>query len=124
MKKMFQLCNEIEYLDLSNFNTSNVTNMSYMFNECHKVKEIKGLNKFNTRKVTDMKAMFQACNVLEYLDLSNFNTDNVTDMECMLAGCYKLEYLNILNFKLKNNCNNNNMFIELNKNCNIIQKFK
>ena len=48
----------------------------------------------------------------------------VTNMEFMFAGCYKLEYLNILNFNLKNICNNNNMFIELNKNCNIIQKFK
>ena len=35
---MFQQCNVIEYLDLSNFNTSNVTDMSYMFNNCNKLK--------------------------------------------------------------------------------------
>ena len=27
MKAMFQLCSEIEYLDLSNFNTENVTDI-------------------------------------------------------------------------------------------------
>ena len=63
---MFQQCNELENLDLSNFDTSNVTDMGWMFNECHKLKEIKGINKFNTNKVTNMKAMFQECNELEY----------------------------------------------------------
>ena len=45
---MFQQCNELEYLDLSNFDTSKVTDMSFMFSECYKLKEIKGINKFNT----------------------------------------------------------------------------
>ena len=76
---MFQECNELEYLDLSNFNTINVTDMSYLFNKCHKLKKIKGINNFNTINVTDMSGMFQACNELEYLDLSNFNTFNVND---------------------------------------------
>ena len=61
---MFQQCNELEYLDLSNFDTANVINMSFMFNECHKLKEIKGINKFTTNKVTDMSGMFQQCNEL------------------------------------------------------------
>ena len=36
MKAMFQLC--IKYLDLTNFNTSNVTDMSFMFCDCNKLK--------------------------------------------------------------------------------------
>ena len=32
MNTMFQQCNELEYLELSNFNTANVTNMKFMFN--------------------------------------------------------------------------------------------
>ena len=69
---MFQSCNELKYLDLSNFNTSNVTEMGFMFNKCHKLKQIKGINNFNTLKVTNMNSMFQECNELENLDLSNF----------------------------------------------------
>ena len=36
MRRMFQECNELEYLDLSNFNTYNANDMGWMFNECHK----------------------------------------------------------------------------------------
>ena len=55
MTGMFQECKELEYLDLSNFDTSNVTDMAWMFNQCNKLKEIKGLNKFKTHKVTNMQ---------------------------------------------------------------------
>jgi len=87
----FEESTNIISLDLSNFNASNVTNMSWMFNECHKLKEIKGIDKFNTNKVTDMNTMFQCCYELEHLDLFNFNTSNVTNMSCMFTNCYKLK---------------------------------
>ena len=59
MKGFFEECSNIISLDFSNFDTSNVTDMSFMFNNCHKLKEIKGINKFNTNKVKDMSGMFQ-----------------------------------------------------------------
>ena len=65
--------------------------MGFMFNNCHKLKEIKGINKFNTNNVTNMKAMFQECNELISLDLSNFNTSKVTDMGWMFNKCHKLK---------------------------------
>ena len=41
---MFCLCKEIEYLDLSYFNTSNVKDMSLMFADCNKLKYLNLLN--------------------------------------------------------------------------------
>ena len=38
MKGMFQSCHELEYLDLSNWNTSNVNNIGSMFNQCFELK--------------------------------------------------------------------------------------
>ena len=60
MHGMFQLCEELEYLDLSNFNTYNVRKMTFMFNQCHSLKEIKGIEKFDTFNVINMQAMFQS----------------------------------------------------------------
>ena len=40
---MFEKCNELEYIDLSNFDINNTTNMGNIFSGCHKLKEIKGI---------------------------------------------------------------------------------
>ena len=42
---MFNNCRQLEFLDLSNFDTSNVKIWNYMLNKCDKLKEIKGKNK-------------------------------------------------------------------------------
>ena len=94
-----------------------------ILHECHKLKEIKGINKFKTNKVTNMYAMFNECLVLEYLDLSNFDTSNVTNMVGMFNSCNKLKYLNLLNFTI--NCDTELMLnFENNKNCQFITNNK
>ena len=70
---MFQECNELEYLDLSNFNTHNVTDMEAMFNNCNKLKEIKGINKFILSNVKNKNNIFNGCNNLNQIILSKFN---------------------------------------------------
>ena len=123
MNGLFEKCPNIISLDFSNFNTENITDMSFMFNQCCKLKEIKGINKFITNKVTSMKAMFQDCNEIEYLDLSNFNTEKVTDMEGMFWDCNKLKYLNLLNFS--KNCEAKNMLrFKSKNNCKFITNNK
>ena len=71
--------------------------MDFMFNECYKLKEIKGINNFNTDKVESFLMMFHNCKELEYLDLSNFNTSNVTYMKEMFCGCHKLKEIKGIN---------------------------
>ena len=66
--------------------------MGCMFNNCYKLKEIKGIENFNTIKVKSMTTMFQGCNELEYLDLSNFDTSSVTDMGFLFNKCHKFIY--------------------------------
>ena len=39
MSGMFRGCNSLIAIDLSNFNTQNVTNMSYMFSDCNSLKK-------------------------------------------------------------------------------------
>ena len=48
-----------------------------MFNGCSSLKEL-NLSNFNTNKVIDMSSMFSRCSSLKKLNLNNFNTDNVT----------------------------------------------
>ena len=79
MNCMFNGCNSITNIDLSNINTKNVTNMSYMFYGCDYLKNI-DLSNFNTENVINMSYMFYGCNSINNIDLSNFNTQNVNNM--------------------------------------------
>ena len=59
MNSFFENCSNIYSIDLSNFDTSKVNDMGFMFSKCHKLQEIKGINKFNTNQVTKMNSMFK-----------------------------------------------------------------
>ena len=97
MSYMFEDCLSLTSLDLSGFNTANVTNMSRMFYGCEALTSL-SLSNFNTAKVTDMSSMFYGCEALTSLDLSNFNTAKVTDMSRMFYGCKALTSLNLSSF--------------------------
>ena len=84
--------NHLDYL-----NTSNVTDMSYMFCGCTSLTSLV-VSELNTSKVTDMSWMFFDCENLKNLDLSNFNTANVKDMSYMFGQCHGLESVNLSSF--------------------------
>ena len=63
---MFSFCNSLSTLDLSNFNTQNVTNMQYMFYNCTSLSSL-DLSNFNTQNVTNMEYMFYVCESLTNL---------------------------------------------------------
>ena len=84
-------------LDLSNFDTSQVTDMYSMFNGMRNLTTL-NLSNFNTSKVTDMSFMFYNMPNLTTLNLSNFNTSKVTKMQYMFADMRNLTTLNLSNF--------------------------
>ena len=112
MSYMFQGCSALTELDLSSFDTSKVTNMSSMFYECKSLTSL-DLRNFDTRNVTDMSYMFYMFNgntALTKLDLSSFNTSKVTTMMGMFQGCTLLPELDVSNFNTSNVTNMQSMF--------------
>jgi len=88
MSWMFVGMYALTTLDVSNFNTSNVTNMSEMFADMTALTSL-DVSKFDTSKVTDMSGMFNGSSELTALDVSKFNTSNVTDVAYMFGDRYK-----------------------------------
>ena len=97
MRFMFYNCSSLKSIDLSRFDTSKVTDMDAMFHGCSSLESI-DLSNFNTSKVTDMGYMFYYCSSLKSIDLSNFDTSKVTDMDAMFYGCSSLESIDLSNF--------------------------
>ncbi|MBR5684555.1 MAG: BspA family leucine-rich repeat surface protein [Muribaculaceae bacterium] len=109
MAWMFSLCWGMETFDLSHFNTAKVTNMSYMFNYCEGMTSI-DLSTFDTRSVLTMERMFNECSALSELNLSGFNTQNVTNFYEMFYDCVGLTSLDLSNFDTHNAQTMNGMF--------------
>lgn len=86
---MFYNCQALTSLDLSSFNTSNVTNMGDTFSWCISLKNI-NLSSFNTSKVTTISGLFYKCESLDTVDLRSFDTSNVVNMSKTFMFCNNL----------------------------------
>ena len=96
----------LKTIDLTYFDTSQVTNMSYMFDygfysiiesNDSKLHSIIFGDKWDTRQVTNMSRMFAGQEQLTSLDLSGFDTSQVTNMMSMFEWCLNLTNLDIRN---------------------------
>ena len=82
---MFSGCSALTTLNLSNFDTQSVTNMTGMFSDCRALTTL-DVSNFNTQNVTDMSFMFFNCSAITTLDIAKFDTKNVTDMSFMFCS--------------------------------------
>ena len=83
MAYMFYACRTLSSVPL--FDTYNVTSMSSMFNSCYSLTSVP---LFNTANVTNMSSMFNGC--CSFTSVPLFNTANVTSMSSMFCACYLL----------------------------------
>ena len=101
---MFYYCKSLTNIDLSNFNTQNVTYMSKVFKDCVNLEEINlnGLKNFKTDKVIDMSYMFQNCGKLESLDLEKSIFFKLEQLENIKLIFETFDILKLDKFKLIN----------------------
>ena len=105
----------IEKINFDGFDTSNVEDMSSMFEYYCPNVDISTLNfdvnisNFNTSKVKNMKRMFYG-SPFKNLDLSKWDTKNVINMSSMFSSIRGLTSINISNFNTGNVTDMSSMF--------------
>ena len=109
MSWMFGGCANLTNLDVSHFDTSQVTDMSEMFDDCKGLTNL-DVSHFDTSQVTDMSWMFDCCERLTDLDVSHFDTSQVTDMSLMFLDCQSLTSLDLSHFDTSQVTNMDGMF--------------
>ena len=88
---MFSGCENIKYINFSNFSTNNVKKMRYMLSDCNSLNSLPDISKWNTNNVKNMSCMFNWYDSLNSLpDISKWNTSNVYDMSYMFKWCESL----------------------------------
>ena len=119
MKNMFKnlKTGSYNYLNLSSFNTENVTDMSYLFgtdteNSSKQIDSLTLGSNFDTKNVTNMEGMFSRIYNLRNLDLGDkFDTSKVTNMAYMFNKSY-IRNLPSAGFDTRSVTNMNHMFSE------------
>ena len=101
MIQAFYQCNKLETIDLTNIDTSKVSDTGWLFSGCSSLQTL-DLSSLDTSKVTSMRNMFSGCRNLTSLDLSSFNTSKVTDMSLMFIGNWNLTSLDLSSFNTSN----------------------
>ena len=116
----FYRCTKLRKLDMRNFDTSNVTNMAFLFAGLSSLEDL-NISGFNVEKVTNMSAMFWECSKLTELDLSSWETPALTTLYAnwgntgMFSGCTSLVNLDISNFDTSNVTNMSYLFFNCSK---------
>ena len=116
LSDIFTRLNEVEVIDISGWDTSNVTSMDDMFRKCAKLKNIIGIENLDVSKLEDANGMFYMCENLVELDLTNWNPISLENMSNMFGYCSNLKIIkNIENWQLPNIKNVSYMFCNCTK---------
>ncbi|MBR3171985.1 MAG: BspA family leucine-rich repeat surface protein [Lachnospiraceae bacterium] len=105
---LFGFLTNLISFDFRGFDTSNVTDMSYMFYQCSDLQYL-NLSGLDTSKVTDMRCVFWGCKSLTNLDLRGLSMSNVTDMGYMFNEC-GAKTVNLSGIDMSNVTNMSGMF--------------
>ena len=108
-RSMFNTCSKLEKLDLTGFNTASATSFAMMFCRCEALSDLR-IGSFVTASATTMYGMFYDCSSLRTLDVSSFTTEAVTDMSYMFKNCKSLKSLDLSRFNTAKVTNMDNMF--------------
>ena len=110
MSLMFSNCIALKSINFGNIDTSNVKDMNTMFYNCYSLTSL-DVSNFETSKVTAMNTMFYGCHSLESLDLSKWNTQSNTKFTSTFRDCFNLKYLNLDGIKTNSVYIFNYMFV-------------
>ena len=77
---------QFKYIDISEWDVSNVKSMRCMFYGCEKLKSVGDLSKWNVSNVKIMGGMFHHCKKFNQ-DISSWDVSKVTSMTNMFCGC-------------------------------------
>ena len=85
MRQMFQWCKELRSVgDISKWDVSKVTYMNGMFSNCYYFNQ--NISDWDVSSVTEMQFMFKNCNSFNQ-DISSWDVSSVTDKSCMIYNC-------------------------------------
>ena len=101
---------QFKYIDISDWDVSNVKSMRNMFSWCKELKSVGDISKWNVSNVTKMNGMFSNCYYFNQ-NISGWDVSSVTEMQYMFYNCEKFNQdlskwnvLGVKNILMFDNC--------------------
>jgi hypothetical protein len=102
---MFQYASRLKYVNMSNLNFKYVKSCSSMFAQCTK---LEGVNfngvEFSINKVEDISGMFNNCAELKTVNISNMKSNSIKYMNSIFNNCRKLTHVDMSGIDTTNCC--------------------
>ena len=98
----FTYTTSLDYIDMSVFKNSYITDLSYLFYPDNKLTTISNFDKINTEHVTKMDLTFTGCSSLTKIDVSKTNTSSVISMGYTFNGCSSLTAIDVSKWDTSN----------------------
>ena len=126
LEGIFRYCSFSEVNFLSSWKFNNARNLSFMFDECYELKDIKGCQEWNVGNVENFRFMFCECiNLTDVNDLQNWNMKNAKSIRFMFYDCKNLVNMNSLfKWKLNNKVDKDNIILDCYKLVNVPSIFE
>ena len=96
MEKMFYGCSSLKYAEMNLLNTSNIENINSMFENCENI-ELINMKNFDTKNIITSKSMFENCKNLSKINIDYFDLTRITDASYMFAKCNSLKEITLKN---------------------------
>lgn len=94
LDSLFENCEYLNTVEISNWNTDIVTSCSSMFRGCTALNSL-FLEMWDTRNITDTSYMFYNCSRIDTINLEGWNTQSVKTMANMFTACSQLTDLTL-----------------------------
>ena len=92
-QKAFANAINLQSVDLTEFDSSNVINMDYMFYKCSKIKTLNLTGLFDVSNVTNFGNFFDGCSALTDLNITTWQTTEAITFYSMFRNCSSLEHI-------------------------------
>ena len=109
---------KFKYIDISDWDVSSVTDMSYMFCGCKELESFGDISKWDVSNVIDMSWMFYNCKSFNQ-DISDWDVSKVNNMSYMFTWCESFNQ-DISSWDVSKVIYNNKIF----ENCPIKEEYK